>query len=325
VSTFLVVNDHGAYDNDTLRSILFSSGEEENKSNSEEEEEDPILKEQQEQKRRLNLCTTYQEKLQLYNDETSVTFYPHVSVAFREYVTYFGPNDFFVLQKTVKEDGNHGLSLKSVLAILKLSDWDPDVFYKYRDPILNQISSCGYKLKEDMRRGMERVWAQYYLLDFDKDIAFEIGRFYYGIHHYNKAIEYYSISHEIIGEHHVTYHNLGLCYYSMRSFEKAIEFFDKAIAVNENYEKAKQWKEKVQKELYGTIAREEGEEEDTASSSVVPTYRPVYNVNDSEEDDSSDDEDSNSNEASTTVKKQKSQYPSGYVSLSDSGEDSDED
>ena len=55
--------------------------------------------------------------------------------------------------------------------------------------------------------------------------------------------------------------------------------------MNENYEKAKQWKEKVQKELYGTIAREEGEEEDNASSSVVPTYRPIYNVNDSEEDD----------------------------------------
>lgn len=49
----------------------------------------------------------------------------------------------------------------------------------------------------------------------DKDIAFEIGRFYYGIRHYKKALEFYRDSSVNIGEHHVTYHNMGLCQYSM--------------------------------------------------------------------------------------------------------------
>ena len=30
-------------------------------------------------------------------------------------------------------------TLKSVVALLKLGDWDPDVFYKFRDTILNQV------------------------------------------------------------------------------------------------------------------------------------------------------------------------------------------
>lgn len=30
-------------------------------------------------------------------------------------------------------------TLKSVVALLKLGDWDPDVFYKFRDIILNQV------------------------------------------------------------------------------------------------------------------------------------------------------------------------------------------
>lgn len=32
-------------------------------------------------------------------------------------------------------------TLKSVVALLKLGDWDPDVFYKFRDTILNQVYS----------------------------------------------------------------------------------------------------------------------------------------------------------------------------------------
>lgn len=39
----------------------------------------------------------------------------------------------------MKEDSQNP-TLKSVVALLKLGDWDPDVFYKFRDTILNQVS-----------------------------------------------------------------------------------------------------------------------------------------------------------------------------------------
>ncbi len=51
-----------------------------------------------------------------------------------------------------------------------------------------------------------------------QDIAFEIGRFYYGIREYDKALAYYCQSSETIGEHHVTFHNMGLCHYSMGAY-----------------------------------------------------------------------------------------------------------
>lgn len=43
-----------------------------------------------------------------------------------------------VMQKCLKEDSVNP-TLKSVVALLKLGDWDPDVFYKFRDVILNQV------------------------------------------------------------------------------------------------------------------------------------------------------------------------------------------
>jgi hypothetical protein len=52
------------------------------------------------------------------------------------------------MQKSLKEDSPNP-SLKSVVALLKLGDWDPDVFYKFRDTILNQVlgppfGGCGF-------------------------------------------------------------------------------------------------------------------------------------------------------------------------------------
>jgi tetratricopeptide (TPR) repeat protein len=174
--------------------------------------------------------------------------YPYLKQAFEDAINIFGPNDFFVLQKTLKEDSPNP-PLKSVVSLLKLGDWDPDVFFKFRDAMLNQISNCGQKLRNDICRGIPRVWENYYMLDLDKDIAFEIGRFFYGIRDYTNALHFYVESTSTIGEHHVTYHNQGLCHYSRGYLEVALAHFKKAVSLNADYEKARNWIEKVTKEM----------------------------------------------------------------------------
>lgn len=174
--------------------------------------------------------------------------FPALRAAFYNAVDRFGPNDFFVMQKCMKEDSPNP-TLKAVLALLKLGDWDPDVFYKFRDTILNQVPTSGQKLRNDLCRGIPRVWENYYLLDRDKDIAFEIGRFYYGIREYEKALGFYRESSTSIGEHHVTFHNMGLCHYSMGNYAQALEYFNHSLAFNKDYEKARSWRQKVLQEM----------------------------------------------------------------------------
>lgn len=111
--------------------------------------------------------------------------------------------------------------------------------------ILNQVPNYGSKLRNDLLRGIPRVWTNYFMLDKDKDVAFEVGRFYYGTREYAKALEFYRISSESIGEHHVTAHNMGLCYYSMSKFPEALECFSKSLGLNKDYEKAASWRAKV--------------------------------------------------------------------------------
>jgi tetratricopeptide (TPR) repeat protein len=187
------------------------------------------------------------DKLASYDEDRSLA-YPYLKQAFEDFLNSFGPNDFFVMQKSLKEDVSNP-PLRTVISILKLSDWDPDVFFKFRDIILTQAPTCGVKLRNDLSRGIPRVWKNYYIMDLEKDIAFEIGRYYYGIRNYDDALKYYTESVGTVGDHHVTFHNQGLCYYSLGKYELALEYFKRAVALNADYEKAKSWIEKVTKEL----------------------------------------------------------------------------
>lgn len=56
----------------------------------------------------------------------------------------------------IKDESNNP-SLKYVLAVLKLSYFDCDTFYKFRDVILDQISTSGYRLVKDTSYVVERV------------------------------------------------------------------------------------------------------------------------------------------------------------------------
>ncbi len=174
--------------------------------------------------------------------------YPNLRREFTDFAEQFGPNDFFVLQKSMKEEFPNP-SLKAVVSLLKLGDWDCDVFFKFKDAILSGAPNCGQKLRNDLCRGMPRLWEHYYQLDMDKDIAFEIGRFYYGIRDYAPALKFYELSVTLIGEHHVTFHNQGLCHYSLGRLDTALDFFKRALSMNEKYEKARSWIEKVENEI----------------------------------------------------------------------------
>lgn len=208
-------------------------------------------------------------------DEIRMKRFPHLKRSFLDFVDQFGPNDFFVLQKSLKEDVTSA-PLRTVVAVLKLGDWDPDVFFKFRDTILTHAPNCGPKLRNDLCRGIPRVWQNYYLLDVDKDIAFEIGRFYYGIREYEKALFHYQESTRTIGEHHVTYHNQGLCYYSLGNLPVALENFQKAYAMCAEYEKARSWVEKVTTELeHRALVRSRGMStgsNGTTADTVIPSF-----------------------------------------------------
>jgi len=147
----------------------------------------------------------------------------------------------------MKEDSQRP-ALKAIVALLKLSNWDPDVFYKFRDAVLQQVPACTTKLRNDLCRNLPCLWRQHFVLDKDKDVAFEVGRLYYGLRMYQKAIQFYQTSIQCSGEHHVTFHNMGLCYYSLSQNQLALDHFSQALLLKTDYVKARAWQQKLLRE-----------------------------------------------------------------------------
>jgi hypothetical protein len=180
-------------------------------------------------------------------EERSRSF-PQLTQAFDDEISAFGPNDYFIMQKALKEDAK-APSLKAVLAVLKLSYWDPDTFFKFRDVLLDQTPTSSPRLKRDVSMGLPLIWRNYYALDREKDIAFEIGRVFYGLHDFDSALAYYFESSKEMGKHHVTSHNMGLCHYSKRQLVQAAACFEEAYALNQSYQKAAAWLLRVRQEM----------------------------------------------------------------------------
>lgn len=65
-------------------------------------------------------------------------------MAFKESTTCFSPNGFSTLQRQLKDE-SRGLGLRPALALLRLSQFDPDVFYKLkqvRDLLFRPFRTC---------------------------------------------------------------------------------------------------------------------------------------------------------------------------------------
>lgn len=173
--------------------------------------------------------------------------------AFAEHVERFGPMDFMVLQDQLRagspDKGDKPASLASLLALLRLGDWDPWLFYHLADAILPQLEGAGEALQRETRRALGRIWASYYHIGGTQDVPFEIARVWSRLGNYAEALAFYQRSLDLFGDSHVTHHNIGLCHHWSHRYPEALAEFDKALAMSPDYGPSRTWRLKVQAEL----------------------------------------------------------------------------
>jgi Tfp pilus assembly protein PilF len=96
-----------------------------------------------------------------------------------------------------------------------------------------------------VRTAAAQVFREYYPLQQSKDVCFEIGRLLMGLKEYVLAVEFFRRSHEACGEHHVTWHNMGICYYYLDNFAAATKAFRQSLTLKPEYKEAQTWLAKV--------------------------------------------------------------------------------
>mmetsp|Transcript_3042 Transcript_3042/g.4527 ORF Transcript_3042/g.4527 Transcript_3042/m.4527 type:complete len:565 (+) Transcript_3042:19-1713(+) len=162
----------------------------------------------------------------------------------------FGPDNFSTLQRSIK-DMVPNPSLKLVLSLLRLSGYDSDVFYKFKQFLIDKVGHpyASEKIQQDVRRDIKEIYDCYYPLSKSKDVAFEIGRLFMSMKDYKSAMQYFIDSLRDCGQHHVTHYNLGLCHNYVGDFSNALKSFNLSLEIKPDYHEAREWRNRMSQKI----------------------------------------------------------------------------
>lgn len=169
-------------------------------------------------------------------------------MAFQKEIEEFGPVDFFLLQRDAsKLEGTPTLAY--CLSLIRLSGYDPEIFYDLRVHIRDQAETAPEEVQQETARALARVWDLFYMVGDDRDVPFAMGRIYHRMGQHQQAIQFYMHSTRLFGDDRATFYNIGLCHHKVGQNTAALHYFDKALAVDPGYSYARDWKLRVQAEM----------------------------------------------------------------------------
>jgi tetratricopeptide (TPR) repeat protein len=156
-------------------------------------------------------------------------------LAYRLAIAQFGPDDFYTLKKGV-ERFYFALSVSQILAHVRLSGWDANIFQGCLPALMSLAEEMSDKERSDLYTTIERVWDTFYPLGEDQDMAFNIGLLLYEMSDYIEAVNFFNYSLEFYGVNAGTSLNCGLCYYNLEQFEAALAWVDHSLSLDPDYE-----------------------------------------------------------------------------------------
>jgi tetratricopeptide (TPR) repeat protein len=141
--------------------------------------------------------------------------------AYQRQVMEFGPDDFYTvfnhMQRSVKE-----MPVTEILAYLRLSRYDSHQFGRYFLPRLLELApDVSAQERRVIRDAIDKVWALYFPLGEEFDLAHQTARLLYELDEYGQAVQYFERSLEIYGPYCGTLYNMAVCYRLLGQHQQA--------------------------------------------------------------------------------------------------------
>jgi tetratricopeptide (TPR) repeat protein len=156
---------------------------------------------------------------------------PETSAAYEQSVVDGGPDDFFVLKKAL-EPGYAAMSIEQLLAFLRLSRWDSNVFLGCFPRLLDALGSATEPERRELRLAVERVWARYFPIGERDDLPFALGMVLFGLGEYGRALEHFGRSVELCGANASTSYNMAACHVALGDGAAARACLDEALRLD---------------------------------------------------------------------------------------------
>jgi tetratricopeptide (TPR) repeat protein len=172
----------------------------------------------------------------------------HAERAYADTIDLHGPDELAVACRALSEQLPN-LKLEVMLALLRLTGWDPDFLSLCLTALLDALPSAPNRLRLELLDGLSQAWDQYFPIGEPADVAFGIGVLLYALEQYETALEFFERSLAEFGEDPRTTLNLAMTSYRLERREASLAWLDRTLALDPTHEVAFSMREDVAAEL----------------------------------------------------------------------------
>ena len=169
--------------------------------------------------------------------------------AFAEHIDRFGPLDTYAVQEEFL-GGEASPSLGALLALVRMSDYDPRLFWFLSGKISAQCSDVSPTFRIGIRQTVLEVWERFLPWPGESDdLAFALGHILGTLRFFDDALRFYERSLEYFGEDHATRYNMALICHELRELEAAERHLAKALSLEPGFGPARSLRLRLEEEL----------------------------------------------------------------------------
>lgn len=166
----------------------------------------------------------------------------HTEFTFRQVLSGSTPQDIINLCYDDEEVVDIYKTLDQVLSVLKLTHWDPNIFYDLHETLLDYIDDQEINAEQDqaMLNGLKIAWDYYFKVEKTSDLPYALAAVYYALDEYELALKFYAISQREFGTNADNLYNMAITYQALDDDQSAKVYAEKALQNDPEYTDAQE-------------------------------------------------------------------------------------
>jgi tetratricopeptide (TPR) repeat protein len=154
-----------------------------------------------------------------------------VAAAYRAQVDGFGPDAFYTVTRTVAERLD-ALDLEALLDFLRLSRYDARQVFRLAPRLIALAPDLSDPERDAVVEAIDRVWAGYFPIGEDDDLAAQTGRVLYAVDRFAPALTYFERSVALYGADSGMLFNMAACRFMLGQTEGCVALLERVIQID---------------------------------------------------------------------------------------------
>jgi len=183
--------------------------------------------------------------------------FPATAKAYHNAQEAFGTEDLFALLGWLNAHMEEML-VPQILAVLRLSRWDPTAFMRIFPVLARQVGSVLLE-RHDIREAVLRTWANHFPVHPSENVlAFQCGVTLLELRFFAEAQEMFRTSQRVLGPSAATSYNLGLCLQGLDRPAEALACMVEACELDLQFGPARSSRERLEEQARENRTQEPG-------------------------------------------------------------------